>query len=71
MMYCIMSNPSVERKLAKEVNSLLTPENPIPEYNNIKKFQYSQAVFYETLRLYPPVPKNGKVIYLIAIVTLT
>ena len=56
-----MVNPSVEEKLLREANSLLVPENPILHYDNIKQFQYTQAVFYETLRLHPPVPKNIKV----------
>ena len=61
MMYNIMTNPSVEEKLIKEVNSLLSPENPISNYDDIKQFQYSQATFYETLRLYPSVPRTSKV----------
>ncbi|CAG8561406.1 4604_t:CDS:2 [Funneliformis mosseae] len=61
MMYNLMVDPSVEEKLVKEANSLLTPENPISSYDNTKRFQYMLAVFYETLRLHPVVPKNLKV----------
>ncbi|CAI2175104.1 19479_t:CDS:10 [Funneliformis geosporum] len=61
MMYNLMADHSIEEKLVKEVSSLLTPENPISNYDNIKLFQYTQAVFYETLRLHPVVPKNVKV----------
>ncbi|GBC05785.1 hypothetical protein RclHR1_06420008 [Rhizophagus clarus] len=57
MMYNIMANPNVEEKLVKEANS---SEILIPNYDEIKKFQYAQAVFYETLRLHPSVPKNHK-----------
>ncbi|CAG8440405.1 8104_t:CDS:2 [Funneliformis mosseae] len=61
MMYNLMAEPSVEEKLVKEVNSLLTPENPISNYENIKLFQYTQAAFYETLRLHPIVPKTLRI----------
>ncbi|CAG8686463.1 4161_t:CDS:2, partial [Dentiscutata heterogama] len=61
MMYSIMANPSVEDSLLKEINSILSPNTPIPSYNDIKQFKYANATFSETLRLYPSVPKNGKV----------
>ena len=51
MMYNIMTNSIVKEKLVREVDSLLDPENTIPNYDDIKQFQYTQAVFYETLRL--------------------
>ena len=57
-----MDNPFIEEKLVKETNSLLSEEVPIPNYENTKKFQYTHATFYETLRLYPSVPNNFKVI---------
>ncbi|GBB96249.1 hypothetical protein RclHR1_02710008 [Rhizophagus clarus] len=60
MMYNLMENPGVERKLVNEVNSLLSEDNPIPKYDDIKKFEYTQATFYETLRLHPAVPINIK-----------
>jgi cytochrome P450 len=58
MMYNIMVNPNVEEKLVKEAN---LSENLIPNYDEIKNFRYAHAVFYETLRLHPSVPKNNKV----------
>ncbi|CAG8569578.1 11457_t:CDS:2, partial [Scutellospora calospora] len=61
MMYSIMANPFVEDSLLKEINSILSPTTPIPSYDDIKAFKYANATFYETLRLYPSVPKNGKV----------
>ncbi|RIA88163.1 cytochrome P450 [Glomus cerebriforme] len=60
MMYNIMVNPNVEDKLVKEINSLFDLKDQILRYDNIKQFQYSHAVFYETLRLHPSVPKNVK-----------
>jgi len=59
MMYNIMVNPDIEEKLVKEINS---SENLIPQFDEIKQLQYTHAVFYETLRLHPSVPKNNKVI---------
>ncbi|CAI2186767.1 3560_t:CDS:2 [Funneliformis geosporum] len=61
MMYNLMVNPSAEEQLIKEVNSLLTSENTISNYENIKLFQYTQAVFHETLRLHPIVPKSLRI----------
>ena len=56
-----MANPTIEEKLVNEVYSLLSDKCPIPDYEKIKQFKYTRAIFYETLRLYPSVPKNGKV----------
>lgn len=61
MMYNVMVNPNVEGKLVEEVNSLLSEDNPIPKYDDIKQFEYTQATFYETLRLHPAVPISIKV----------
>ncbi|CAB4440115.1 unnamed protein product [Rhizophagus irregularis] len=60
MMYNVMVNPNVEGKLVEEVNSLLSENNPIPKYDDIKQFEYTQATFYETLRLHPAVPISIK-----------
>lgn len=57
-----MVNPSIEEKLVKEANSLLSEEEPISGYENIKQFQYTHATLYETLRLHPTVPNNFRVI---------
>ncbi|RIA86129.1 cytochrome P450 [Glomus cerebriforme] len=61
MMYNLMANPSIEEKLVKEVNSLLSEENPISSYEIVKQFQYTQATLYEALRLHPVVPDNFRV----------
>ncbi|CAJ0911764.1 14698_t:CDS:10, partial [Entrophospora sp. SA101] len=62
MMYSLMTNPSVEDTLVREVNQLLSSEeNQIPTFDSIKNFHYGEATLYETLRLYPAVPKNSKV----------
>jgi cytochrome P450 len=64
MMYNVMVNSLIEEKLIKEVNCLLSEEEPISSYEKIKQFQYTHATFYETLRLHPPVPNNFRVIIL-------
>ncbi|KAF0406854.1 cytochrome P450 [Gigaspora margarita] len=62
MMYSIMTHPSVEDSLLNEINSILSQNTPIPLYDDVKQlFKYTKATFYETLRLYPSVPKNLKV----------
>ena len=61
MMYNVMMNPSVEQNLLNELSELLTQENPIPDYDSVKNFKYTQATFYEVLRLYPSVSKDMKV----------
>ncbi len=49
---------------------LLTQENPIPDYDSIKNFKYTQITFYVKLRLFPSVSKNMKVrIYLFCYLT--
>ncbi|KAF0408125.1 cytochrome p450 [Gigaspora margarita] len=60
MMYSIMTNQSVEELLLQEINTILSVEMPIPSYDDSKLFKYTTATFYETLRLYPIVPVNGK-----------
>ncbi|RIB00396.1 cytochrome P450 [Gigaspora rosea] len=60
MMYLIMANKSVEDLLLQEINTLLSVETSIPSYDDIKLFKYATATFYETLRLYPIVPVNGR-----------
>ncbi|CAG8760319.1 11313_t:CDS:2 [Dentiscutata erythropus] len=56
-----MANQSVEDLLLQEINSFLIAKNPIPLYDDIKLFKYTTATLYETLRLYPSVPVNGRV----------
>ncbi|CAG8560489.1 3316_t:CDS:2, partial [Ambispora gerdemannii] len=60
MTYRIMTNSSVEKNLLKEFDSLITPENPVPDYERVKKLPYAYAVWTETLRLHPSVPLNFK-----------
>lgn len=61
--WCILMlalHPEAEKNLLEEI---ATGECDIKEdlsYEEIKGMKYANAVFLETLRLYPSVPKNGK-----------
>ncbi|KAF9990397.1 hypothetical protein BGZ75_002178 [Mortierella antarctica] len=56
MYYEVMMNPEVEQNIWQEVDNLGTPT-----YEMLTKdMRYSNAVFLEALRLYPPVPRNLK-----------
>lgn len=56
MYYEVMMNPEVEQNIWQEVDKLGTPT-----YEMLTKdMRYSNAVFLEALRLYPPVPRNLK-----------
>ncbi|KAG0207289.1 hypothetical protein BGX28_001446 [Mortierella sp. GBA30] len=56
MYYEVMKNPEVEKNIWQEVDRLGTPT-----YEMLTKdMRYSNAVFLEALRLYPPVPRNLK-----------
>ncbi|KAJ3392645.1 hypothetical protein HDU92_008279 [Lobulomyces angularis] len=55
----ICKNPVVEEKLLKEAKAVIR-DKKFPNYEEVKELKYSQAVFYEILRLYPSVPANLK-----------
>ena len=58
--YYLHLNPRVLKKLREEVDKVLGDE-ATPNYeSNLKLLKYTKAVFHETLRLSPSVPKNGK-----------
>jgi cytochrome P450 len=50
----------VVEKIRKEVSQMGRDESD-SSYDYIRKLKYSNAVFSETLRLYPSVPKNAKI----------
>lgn len=64
--YCVSQHPSVEARLVAEVDAAFAAaaEAGHPgtlSYDQInKELRYTQAVFDETLRLYPSVPQDGK-----------
>ncbi|KAI8376493.1 cytochrome P450 [Radiomyces spectabilis] len=61
--YNLMLHPRIESKLLEEINTHIVDgiESDAPAlYEVIKKMPYAHAVFYEVLRLHPPVPTNQK-----------
>ncbi|PPQ67222.1 hypothetical protein CVT26_007295 [Gymnopilus dilepis] len=52
--------PDEQEKLFQQIKSLL-PEDRLPTYEEMPLYKYSMAVFYETLRLFPPVVNIPKV----------
>ncbi|KAI8144359.1 cytochrome P450 [Fennellomyces sp. T-0311] len=62
--YNLMLHRRIEAKLVKEINANIRDEHEkdsVALYEAIKNMTYAHAVFYEVLRLYPPVPGNVKV----------
>jgi cytochrome P450 len=64
--YLLSQNPDVEKKLYDEINSVLGDSsgnniaNRIPTADDIPKLQYTEKVFRESMRLYPPVWTVGR-----------
>ncbi|KAK5821452.1 cytochrome P450 [Linnemannia elongata] len=61
MMFSMLRNetdPSVMEKLVREVDEVLG--GSLPTYETHKKQKYAEACFFETLRMYPPLPRNFK-----------
>ncbi|KAF8142663.1 cytochrome P450 [Mycena galopus ATCC 62051] len=47
--------PEEQDRLYQEIKSLIPDQNRLPTYDKMNSFKYSMAVFYETLRMFPPV----------------
>jgi cytochrome P450 len=58
-MYCLSQNPRCVDIMLEEIFRI-TGDNDIPTYDQVKEMKYTKAVFNETLRLYPSVPRNFK-----------
>ncbi|KAF9120501.1 hypothetical protein BGW39_011317 [Mortierella sp. 14UC] len=61
MMYVILrdeTDPEIMKTLVQEVDDVLGSE--LPTYETHKKQKYAEACFFETLRMYPPLPRNFK-----------
>jgi len=56
--YCLCLHPEVEAKARQEIMDVCGCAHP--NYDDLNKFQYLQAVIHETLRLYPSVPLELK-----------
>ncbi|KAG2442182.1 hypothetical protein HYH02_009670 [Chlamydomonas schloesseri] len=51
--YCIATNPEAEAKLLAEIDSVLGPDR-LPTEADLPRLPYTEAVFNEALRLFPP-----------------
>ncbi len=59
-LYLLSQNPSVEEKLLRELARVL-PGRRIPTAEDVPKLSYTTKVFTETLRLYPPIWRSGRI----------
>lgn len=62
MTYILTQNPDVQAKLCEEVDSKLKGRSPTLEDLEPKNMPYLNGVLFETLRLYPPVPEDSKIV---------
>ncbi|OBZ90065.1 hypothetical protein A0J61_01881 [Choanephora cucurbitarum] len=63
LFYNLALQPRIERKILEEIDGKITDEieqDNVALYEVITKLPYLHAVFFETLRLHPPVPSNQK-----------
>ncbi|GLI67209.1 hypothetical protein VaNZ11_011116 [Volvox africanus] len=51
--YCVATNPEVESRLLEEIDSVLGSERA-PTEEDLPRLPYTEAVFNEAMRLYPP-----------------
>lgn len=56
--FCLSIHPEIQEKAREEVHSVHGTDGP--EYDDVKRLPYLQAVLNETLRLYPSVPIDVK-----------
>ncbi len=56
--YALALYPDVERRLHAELDAVLGDREPVPA--DYPKLPYAQAIFRETLRLYPPAYRMGR-----------
>ncbi|KAG0231007.1 hypothetical protein BGW41_002341 [Actinomortierella wolfii] len=59
--YLILTHPDVEAKLRQEIDQVLEGSDDYIYETLTRDMAYTKAVFYETLRLYPPVAMSGVV----------
>ncbi|XP_012055383.1 PREDICTED: cytochrome P450 6a2-like [Atta cephalotes] len=54
-MYELAKNQSIQEKVRKEIKEVLDNVDGVISYDSIKKINYLEKIFQETLRKYPPV----------------
>ncbi|KAJ1507387.1 hypothetical protein HMI54_004244, partial [Coelomomyces lativittatus] len=58
--FLLCQHPRVLTKLREEINAVWKKDQTDLDYDTVNSLSYAQAVFKETLRLYPSVPKEIK-----------
>jgi cytochrome P450 len=59
--FCLLSqNPKQEKMLHNEVDSVLDDDERVPTVKDIPKLEYTEKVFAESMRLYPPAWAIGR-----------
>ncbi|KAF9094033.1 hypothetical protein BGX23_002582 [Mortierella sp. AD031] len=58
--YSLMANPRILKNVLKELNIVLQGSEKYTYEIMMQELPYLKAVFHETLRLYPQVPRNAK-----------
>ncbi|KAG0059250.1 hypothetical protein BGZ90_004570 [Linnemannia elongata] len=58
--YCLMANPRILKNVLKELDIVLQGSEIYTYETMMQELPYLKAVFHETLRLYPQVPRNAK-----------
>ncbi|KAG0311463.1 hypothetical protein BGZ97_011863 [Linnemannia gamsii] len=58
--YSLMANPRILKNVLKELDIVLQGSNIYTYETMMQELPYLKAVFHETLRLYPQVPRNAK-----------
>ncbi|KAF9973198.1 hypothetical protein BGZ73_003584 [Actinomortierella ambigua] len=59
--YMLLTHPPVLARLREEIDTVFQGSDEYTYEQIVQDLPYAKAVFYETLRLHPPVPKNAKV----------
>lgn len=62
LVYILTQNPEVEKELCKEIDEKLKGASPTLEDLSPENMPYLNGVLFETLRLFPPVPEDEKVV---------
>ncbi|GLC53340.1 hypothetical protein PLESTB_000733800 [Pleodorina starrii] len=59
--FYIATHPEVERRLLAEIDEVLGPDRP-PTEADLPRLPYTEAVFNEAMRLYPPAPATTRLL---------